>query len=108
MENARKEKVNVVQGGTGMWLKPFRDIEKRRSLVVHPHKSTVVMGSPEYCDFYRVEHNGLYCAKIRISSGFIPMVNQKDGMVTAMESSFENDLFCGVCLKALFDYFFGR
>ena len=108
MENAREKKAKIVQGGTGIWLKPFRDIEERQSLVVHPHKSTVVMGSPEYCDFYRVDHNGLYCAKIRMSSGFIPMVNQKDGMVTAMESSFENDFFCGVCLKALFDYFFGK
>ena len=108
MENARKEKVKIVQGGTGIWLKAFRDIEKRRSLVVHPLKSTVVMGSPKYCDFYRVDHNGVYCAKIRMSSGFIPMVNQKDGIVTAIESSFENYLFCGVSLKALFYYFFGK
>ena len=108
MENGRGKKAKVVQGGTGIWLKAFRDIEKRQSLAVHPLKSTVVMGNPEYCDFYRVDHNGVYCTKLRMSSGFIPMVNQKDGMVTAIESSFEDYLFCGVCLKALFDYFFGK
>ena len=108
MENAREKKAKIVQGGTGIWLKAFRDIEKRRTLAVHPLKSTVVMSSPKYCDFYRVDHNGVYCAKIRMSSGFIPMLNQKDGTVTAIESSFEAYLFCGVCLKTLFNYFFDK